>query len=128
MSNNELSKTQKMVLDNGYQGNALRVLCVCTVGMLRSPTLANILNQHSGKYNARSAGIDELALIEVTEKLLYWTDWIIVMDYSTAQSIHDMGFDGVIYNFSVSDDYSYNDSVLIDIFNSRLENIEQYRW
>ncbi len=30
-------------IDNPYQGSAKKVLCVCSAGMLRSPTAANVL-------------------------------------------------------------------------------------
>jgi predicted protein tyrosine phosphatase len=61
------------------QGDSKKVLCVCSAGMLRSPTAANILQILLG-YNTRSAGIVERwALIMVTDKLVKWADEIVCM-------------------------------------------------
>ena len=40
---------------NIYQGKDKRVLCVCSAGLLRSPTAANVLHKEFG-YNTRACG------------------------------------------------------------------------
>lgn len=55
------------------------MLCVCSAGLLRSPTAALVLAQEY-KYNTRSCGIEpSYALIPVSEVLLYWADEIVCM-------------------------------------------------
>lgn len=62
---------------NPFQGDARKVLCVCSAGLLRSPTLANLLHRKFG-YNTRSAGSsDDFALVPVSEALVEWADEIV---------------------------------------------------
>ena len=62
---------------NRFQTPAKRVLCVCSAGLLRSPTTANVLHQEYG-FNTRAAGIvKEYALIPVDEVLIEWADEIV---------------------------------------------------
>jgi predicted protein tyrosine phosphatase len=63
---------------NRFQGGRNRVLCVCSAGMLRSPTIAWVLSNEPYGFNTRAAGIsDEYALIPVDEVLLSWADEIV---------------------------------------------------
>lgn len=72
--------------NNMYQTNAKRVLCVCSAGLLRSPTVANVLHQIYG-YNTRAAGIfAEFALIPVDEVLLQWADEIVFVEQQVCES------------------------------------------
>lgn len=65
---------------NPYQGDTKKVLCVCSAGLLRSPTAAIVLQREFG-YNTRSCGIDSsFALIPFDEVLAYWADEIVVME------------------------------------------------
>jgi predicted protein tyrosine phosphatase len=75
MSFNRLSNVQ-----NPYQGAYKRVLCVCSAGLLRSPTAAVVLSQPPYNFNTRAAGLSrEYALIAVDEFLLHWADEIVCM-------------------------------------------------
>ncbi len=72
---------------NPFQGDAKRVLCVCSAGLLRSPTAANVLFQEYG-YNTRAAGIEEaFALIPVDDVLIHWADEIVCMDKSHKRGV-----------------------------------------
>lgn len=74
---------------NAYQGSAKRVLCVCSAGLLRSPTAANVLHINWG-FNTRSAGISkEYALIPVDEALLTWADEVVVMSHEQGKYLLD---------------------------------------
>ena len=56
-------------LRNPFQGEAKKVLCVCSAGLLRSPTAAIILQRDYG-FNTRSCGINpDYALIDFDEIL-----------------------------------------------------------
>ncbi len=63
--------------NNSYQGEAKRVLCVCSAGLLRSPTAAFVLSNSPWNYNTRAAGLTpQFALIPVDKVLLTWSQEI----------------------------------------------------
>lgn len=65
---------------NIYQGKFKKVLCVCSAGLLRSPTAAFVLANEFG-CNTRAAGLtSEFALVPVDDVLLEWADEIVCMD------------------------------------------------
>lgn len=65
---------------NPYQGSHKRVLCVCSAGLLRSPTAAWVLSNDPYNHNTRAAGLeDSYALVPVDEVLIHWSDEIVVM-------------------------------------------------
>lgn len=69
---NQLGNTK-----NPHQTDAKRVLCICSAGLLRSPSIANVLHNKFG-HNTRAAGIStEYALIPVSEALIRWADEIV---------------------------------------------------
>jgi len=83
----EFSRNRLFNSKNPYQGEEKKVLCVCSAGLLRSPTTATVLEREFG-YNTRAAGIDEgHALIPVDVVLLHWADEIVCMDEMQQQGI-----------------------------------------
>ena len=50
---------------NPYQTGTEKILCVCSAGLLRSPTLAGELYKRG--FNTRAAGVHDYALGEATE-------------------------------------------------------------
>lgn len=60
---------------NPYQGDAVKALCICSAGLLRSPTIAKYL---TGKgYNTRAVGMSEdYALVPLSTALIAWSDEI----------------------------------------------------
>lgn len=62
---------------NPYQGKARKVLCVCSAGLLRSPTIAWVLSNAPYEHNTRSAGIHDYALVQVDPVLIEWADEIV---------------------------------------------------
>jgi predicted protein tyrosine phosphatase len=57
---------------NEYQTKVKKVLCVCSAGMLRSPTLANVLHEKFG-YNTRAVGYSpHFALVPLDQVHLKW--------------------------------------------------------
>lgn len=72
---------------NPYQTDVKKVLCICSAGLLRSPTAANVLHEKYG-YNTRAVGIDAgHALIPLDYTLLFWADEIVVMNYEQRRTI-----------------------------------------
>jgi predicted protein tyrosine phosphatase len=74
--------------NNPYQGTEKRVLCLCSAGLLRSPTAAFVLQKELG-YNTRAAGVTDYALIPVTEVLLKWADEIVCVNQETYNILID---------------------------------------
>ncbi len=66
---------------NPFQGEAKKVLCVCSAGLLRSPTLAHLLHRKYG-FNTRACGSSQdFALIPISEALVEWADEIVFVNY-----------------------------------------------
>lgn len=73
---------------NPAQGKAKKVLCLCSAGLLRSPTAAWVLSNEPYNYNTRAAGITpEYALIPLDEVLVAWADEILC--------VHEHIYDGL---------------------------------
>ena len=95
---------------NKYQGSAKRVLCVCSAGLLRSPTAAFVLQKEFG-FNTRAAGLTaEYALIPVDEVLLEWADEVVVMESWMFEKLKD--FDGTLVCLDVPDNFERMDEEL----------------
>lgn len=119
-SRNQLANTR-----NEFQGPAKKVLCVCSAGLLRSPTMAHVLANRMG-YNTRACGTSqEYALIPVTEALLFWADEIhvvkeqhrVVLSYLAEANLER---DVVVYD--LPDDFERNDPELIRLINLEIDN------
>jgi len=105
--------------NNPYQGKAKRVLCVCSAGLLRSPTAAVVLNQEYG-FNTRACGLDVgHALIPLDEVLLTWADEIVCMNAQQGLDISSMIDNSDIPSkpvkvLSIPDSYEYMNEELQD--------------
>lgn len=111
MSNNAIWNVK-----NPFQTDAKRVLCVCSAGLLRSPTAANVLHREYG-YNTRAAGIEEeYALIFVTDLLLHWAQEIVAMEEWQAKRLmarlNNLQLDKPIIVLDTPDKYEWNHSEL----------------
>ena len=96
---------------NPYQGTAKRVLCVCSAGLLRSPTAAVVLHREFG-FNTRSAGLEsEYALIVVDEALLEWADEIVCMTAEQADQLM-VRTTKPVKCLKISDNFAYMDPEL----------------
>ena len=118
---------------NPYQNPARKVLCVCSAGLLRSPTLAVILSQKPYNFNTRAVGVDVgHALIPVTEALLHWADIVIAVDPYTARSVKHLYNDFDIHEddlplitLNVPDKYARMDPKLIKAIKKELKHINE---
>jgi predicted protein tyrosine phosphatase len=102
---------------NKYQGRYKRVLCLCSAGLLRSPTAAWVLSQEPYNFNTRAAGlVPEFALIPVDDVLLNWADEIVVMDSKQAEQVRLLlgGLETPIVVLGIPDNFAYRDPALID--------------
>lgn len=107
---------------NQFEGPRKRVLCVCTAGMLRSPTIAWVLANHPWGFNTRAAGlIDRYALIPVTPRLLTWAEEIVCVSEEYASHIRGFFRFGspetppIIHVFPIPDQYDSMTPELIGI-------------
>jgi predicted protein tyrosine phosphatase len=102
---------------NKYQGRYKRVLCVCSAGLLRSPTVAWVLSNEPYNYNTRAAGLEEeFALIPVDRVLLEWADEIVVQSEKQAEEIRNrLEEEKPIVVLGVPDSYAYRDPELVQL-------------
>lgn len=106
---------------NPYQGKAKRVLCLCSAGLLRSPTAAVVLQEEFG-HNTRAAGVSkEYALIEMDEVLLNWADEIVAVEQSIADKVPEAFLDKLKV-LNVPDRYGYMDPELQKIIYNQYTN------
>lgn len=115
---------------NPFQGTFKKVLCVCSAGLLRSPTTAYVLSQAPFNYNTRAAGItEEFALIPVDDALLAWADEVVVAEKWMGKHLEDK-FKGKIISLDLPDQYRYRDPELIELITKRYTdylNIEKLK-
>lgn len=101
---------------NPYQGEAKRVLCVCSAGLLRSPTLAEVLVKEYG-HNTRACGSSsEYALIPIDDALIRWADEVVFVNeenYAQAQHFYkdDLANKKVIV-LDIEDSFPFRDARL----------------
>lgn len=100
------------------------MLCVCSAGLLRSPTAANVIHREFG-HNTRSCGInDEYALIDYNEVLAEWADEIVVMESWMASLIAEEHQNKVIC-LAVPDNFPYMDEELQKIIKENYTNASE---
>ena len=95
-----------------------RVLCVCSAGLLRSPTTAVILAGEPFNFNTRAAGAEEdYALIPVDEVLMKWADEIVCMEDRHAVIINEKfpNHGKPLFTLNVPDNYPYRNPKLVEL-------------
>lgn len=122
----EATRNQLNVIGNPHQTDTHKVLCVCSIGCLRSPTLANVLHQEFS-FNTRSCGVlENWALIPISEALIHWADEIVFVDDEAYDDLEqdtkeEIRFSAAtITHLRIPDNYSWNDKEL------RTECLQQY--
>jgi len=109
---------------NHNQGAYKRVLCVCSAGLLRSPTVAVVLSQEPFNFNTRAAGIaKDFALIVVDEILLYWADEVVCMQKDQKETIErmlgDQGLTTPVVCLDIGDSFEYRDPKLVSLIKDK---------
>lgn len=113
---------------NRFQGNTRRVLCVCSAGLLRSPTVAHLLSSPPWNFNTRAAGISkEYALVPVDTVLASWADEIVVVEpWMRDELVITYGevlANTHIHVLDVPDRFEYRDPYLVKLLNEALPKI-----
>lgn len=103
---------------NSFQGAYKRVLCVCSAGLLRSPTTAVVLSQAPYNFNTRAAGlVPDFALVIVDEVLLHWAQEIVCMTPGQKVELDDMvskiGKKTPVICLDIEDSFEYRNPALI---------------
>ena len=122
---------------NHHQGIMPRILCVCSAGLLRSPTLAWVLSNPPYNCNTRAVGVsEEYALIPIELVHLEWADAIFCMDDDQAKYIRSVMEKGKtvgkrtytvgnpkkpIYVLNLADCYGTRSPELVEEINKLLE-------
>jgi predicted protein tyrosine phosphatase len=116
--------------DNSSQTSAKRILFVCSVGMLRSPTAQMVASSQG--YNARACGSAvNIALIPLSCNLINWADHIIFMNAENALQAHNE-FEAVGYKddimrkqivWNIEDTYNWGDNVLWNAIDWKLKDL-----
>lgn len=110
-------------LTNPYQGERKKVLCLCSAGLLRSPTAAWLLGQQPYDYNTRAAGTESFALIRADRVLCEWADEIIAM--TPRHVIHEYAHKTVVLN--VPDIHGYRAPELIEAIREQYDANREHR-
>lgn len=101
---------------NVYQNPDKRVLCVCSAGLLRSPTLAQYLQETFG-YNTRACGTaEEYALVPISEALVHWADLVVFVNDENYRAVarEDILQDKEIVTLDLPDEFERNAPDLIE--------------
>ena len=100
------------------------VLCVCSAGLLRSPSIAHVLANNG--YNTRAAGVYDYALVRVSEVLLTWASKVVCADVEHAKWINDNypGWEDKITVLNIPDRFQYREKFLIEIIEEKLKEID----
>lgn len=103
---------------NAYQDNYKKILCVCSAGLLRSPTAALVLSQPPFDFNTRCAGIiSRWALIKVDAVLVEWCDEIVCMTHEhhriLEKKLIQLGINRPIICLDIPDEFKYRDPELM---------------
>lgn len=113
---------------NPHQGDFPKVLCVCSAGLLRSPTLAWVLSNEPFNANTRACGVSSgFALIIADEVLLEWADIIICVNEETREELFQKFPDLQISRkltdaLDIPDRYAYRDPELVEIIKQQLKD------
>lgn len=127
----------KYRMENMYNHNQNRVehkcvLCVCSAGLLRSPTTAVVLAGEPFNFNTRAAGVmEEYCLILVDKYLLHWADEIVVMTddiedwLNSLLEEHEYSAEHrpKVLNLKIADSYRYRDPVLMELIRKRYKEL-----
>ena len=114
---------------NMFQGSALKVLCVCSAGLLRSPTMARLLSRNYTNVNSRAVGTShEYALIPLDKVHLFWADLILCANTDHFEfvktALDTAGFDKDVYDLQIPDNFEFGDPKLEEIIQKKFDQIE----
>lgn len=111
---------------NPFQGKFPKALCVCSAGLLRSPTIAYVLSNNG--FNVRAAGVHDYALVPLDEVLVEWADVIVFAErnhyeaYVTNNGEPKKPF----FILGIPDMFEFRDPELVKIVQDKLKDTDIY--
>lgn len=128
LTRTDLIKLNSCPFKNEAQGRYLRVLFICTVGLLRSPTAAKVAGEFN--INARAAGsLQHIALIPVSANLIIWADKLVFMNKENLDQTLEIFKDSPDFiesinkksiTWDIEDYFDYNDKVLQSVIREKI--------
>lgn len=130
----KISRNRLGVINNTFQGDALKVLTVCSAGCLRSPTAATLLGSEPWNFNTRSCGLtEEFAIVPISAALVLWADVILVMEswmgqdvetiFNGAKAANNTNKDLKLICLNIPDDFGFMQEELQVLMQSRFKEI-----
>jgi predicted protein tyrosine phosphatase len=113
------------VVRNPYQGTDKKVVFVCSMGILRSATAARI---YAHKYNTRTAGTWNDALIPLTPILVAWADELVFVNKENYESFMNRCDDPEMARYlnikvlNIPDHYEHMHPELVKAFKEQYED------
>jgi predicted protein tyrosine phosphatase len=105
-------------------GMTRHVLFVCEGNLHRSPTAQRLYANASGM-KTRSAGLSDLARVQLTDELLAWADVVIVMERRLVKMLRRRFREALgereVIDLDVPDDYQFMQPELLALLRERLE-------
>lgn len=119
----EIRKCREGVVRNPYQGNDKKVVFVCSMGILRSATGARL---YAHKYNTRTAGSWDDALVPLTMMLIAWADELVFVTIENYLGALEKfpgldQFEGTLKVLAIPDKYPHMHPELIKAFEEQYE-------
>lgn len=118
-----LEMARSLTAQNSFQGEWPRVLCVCSAGLLRSPTLAWVLSNEPYNCNTRAAGSHkEYALVPLDQVLLNWARIVVFVNNENYEKAKALKLEmPKTYVLNVPDSYPYRHPELIEAIQRELK-------
>lgn len=110
-----------------------RVVCVCSAGLLRSPTAAFVLSQEPFNRNTRAVGlVPEFALVPLDQVLLEWADEFVCMTEDQKVAVQEMVKSihllTPVISLDIPDNFSYRDRELMRMIAERYSKATVIPW
>jgi len=126
----EYTESRLENVDNSYQNYHVyrRTLCVCSAGLLRSPTLAWVLSNPPYNRNTRAAGSHpEYALVQVDSALLTWAAEIVFVNEENRNETYRLHphfpVMSAVYILDLPDQYGYRAPELLAAIYAELKRV-----
>lgn len=125
----DLIKLNSCPFKNEAQGRYLRVLFVCSAGLLRSPTAAKVAGEFNINARAAVGSLPYLALIPVSANLVVWADKLVFVNKENFEQTLEIfkeqpDFIETIKNkaivWHIEDYYDYNSRMLQTVLRDKI--------
>lgn len=114
--------------ENEYQGAFMRVLTVCSAGLLRSPTIARVLVRDFDNVNTRAVGTSsDYALVPLDLVHLKWAHLIVCANDEVKRfvdtALEEAKLERKVVHLNIPDMFSFADPKLEQTIREELDSI-----